>query len=366
MQKQILVLGGTGAMGRPLVNILKRQGLQVTVTSRKERQNEENLTYRQGNAHDDTFLRGLLAENSYDAVVDFMVYNTDEFAARAEWLLDSTKQYVFISSARVYNQSDSAITETTPRLLDSSTDEEYLKTDEYALTKARQENILLNSVHKNWTIVRPSITYNDYRLQLGTLEKENWLYRALHGRSIVFSKDVANKITTNTWGEDVAQGIGAIVAKKEACGEVFHITEPYSHTWQEVLEVYLEVLEKKTGRRPKVVMTEKSDCLAFPWRRYQLIYSRYFNRHFDSSKIGRFLDINDFKDICDGLGNCLEQFLNNPSFDNIDWMLEAMLDRSSCETTPLAEIAGYKNKIKYVLYRYQVPLLLELYKMMKK
>lgn len=101
--------------------------------------------------------------------------------------------------------------------------------------------------------------------------------------------------------------------------------------------MYLDILEKRTGQCPKVVMTEKSDCLAFPWRRYQLIYSRYFNRHFDSSKIGRFVDINDFKDIHDGLENCLEQFLKNPSFGNIDWALESMLDRSSGATTPLAE-----------------------------
>ena len=85
-----------------------------------------------------------------------------------------------------YANENGRITEKSKRLLDVCTDEEYLKTDEYALTKVRQENILLSSGKKNWTIIRPYITYNVERLQLGVYEKENWLYRALHGRSIVF------------------------------------------------------------------------------------------------------------------------------------------------------------------------------------
>ena len=53
-------------------------------------------------------------------------------------------------------------------------------------------------------------------MQLGVLEKEGVFYRALHGRSIVFSRDIADKITTMTWGHDVAEGIAAIVNQAEA------------------------------------------------------------------------------------------------------------------------------------------------------
>ena len=56
------------------------------------------------------------------------------------------------------------------------------------LTKALQENLLRASGYKNWTIVRPYITFSDIRLQLGVYEKEQWLYRALQGRAIVSRK----------------------------------------------------------------------------------------------------------------------------------------------------------------------------------
>lgn len=362
MAKQILVLGGTGAMGKPLVEKLVGMGHEVTVTTRSNHPDTERLHYRQGSAREEVFLYPLLEEVKWDAVVDFMVYNTSEFAGRAEKILSLVKQYIFISSARVYAQSDNPITEETPRLLDTSRDEEYLRTDEYALTKARQENILINSRYKNWTIIRPSITYNDYRLQLGVLEKENWLYRALHGRSIVFSQDIADKITTMTWGQDVADGIASVVAKPTACGEIYHVTEQHSERWQEVLTIYLNTIQQITGKRPNVIMTKKSDCFVFPGRKYQIIYCRYFNRHFDSSKIGHFTNVEGFKRADAGLAECLRNFLQNPVFRNIDWCLEGVLDRSSKEVTPLSEIDGVKNKLKYLMYRYQVPGIFGLYK----
>ena len=60
------------------------------------------------------------------------------------------------------------ITEESERLLDTSIDQDFLSTDEYSLTKARQEDILQSSKQKNWTIIRPYITYGTSRLQLGT------------------------------------------------------------------------------------------------------------------------------------------------------------------------------------------------------
>lgn len=190
-QQKVLLLGGTGAMGAHLAKVLAQQGKQVDVTTRRERNDAERIHYIRGNAHDTTFVSKLLSAGDYDAVVDFMVYNTLEFKARVGMMLGGTRQYVFLSSSRVYADSKSPIKEDeTPRLLDNCKDPEYLATDEYALTKARQEDVLRNSGRNNWTIIRPYITYSEIRLQLGPLEKEAWLFRAMTGRTIVFSKDI--------------------------------------------------------------------------------------------------------------------------------------------------------------------------------
>jgi nucleoside-diphosphate-sugar epimerase len=360
----ILVLGGTGAMGRPLVSMFSKEN-KVYVTSRKSHPSSENIEYILGDAKDLLFLGRILSENHYDAVVDFMVWSK-EFEVVSKLLLDHTNQYVFISSARVYAQSDKAITEQTPRLLDVSEDKEYLSTNEYALAKAREEDILFHSGKRNFTIVRPTITYNRSRLQLGVLEKENWLYRALHGRSIVFSKDIASKLTTMTYGDDVATGIISLIGKEKALGEVFHITCPEALLWSEVLNIYLSVLEKHLGRRPRVILTEKSTNLKFKNRVYQVIYCRYFNRSFDNAKVGRFCNINDFSPPQIGLANCLEQFLENPVFQGIEWELEAVNDRVAGERTPLSEITSKRAKIYYLIYRYNLKFILPVLKLIRR
>lgn len=351
----ILVLGGTGAMGRPLVSQLSVAN-DVFVTTRKKyspQQKKQNVTYLTGNAKDMSFLTAALQSRHWDAVVDFMIWGA-EFKVVLPLMLDSTNQYIFISSARVYAKSDAPITEETPRLLNVSDDNEYLKTNEYALAKAREEDMLFHSGRNNYTIVRPTVTYNSHRLQLGVLEMENWLYRALHDRSIVFSNDIADKITTMTHGDDVARGIASLIGKEGALGEAFHITSSISLPWNDVLDIYLSVLEKHLGHRPHVVMTDKSTNLKFKNRIYQVIYCRYFNRTFDNDKISRFCDVSSFIEPYSGLADCLEKFLENPTFRDMNWKLEAINDKAAGEWTPLSEIPTMSGKIDYMAYRYNL------------
>src|SRR5690606_16372474 len=239
-------------MGVHLSELLK-QGHEVFITTRKPQSDRDDVTYLVGNARDDKFLTDLLKVR-WDAIIDFMVYRTDELKNRLHILLKNTTHYVFLSSARVFANSSSDLIETAPRLLDVSEDTDYLSTDEYALTKARQENLLINSAYDNWTIVRPYITYGENRLQLGVLEKEEWLYRALKGRTIIFCEEMMEKKTTLTYGFDVSQVIANLIGKPEAKKETYNITASISITWGEVLELYVSEILKATGKKPKVIL----------------------------------------------------------------------------------------------------------------
>lgn len=347
---KILLLGGTGAMGVHLGKILAEKKHQVFITSRKSCPADGNIQFIQGNAHDDHFIHSLLTEQ-WDVIVDFMIYNTSEFEKRLQGLLAGTRQYIFLSSSRVYAESVDPITEDSPRLLDVCQDQEYLKTDEYALTKARQEDMLRNSGARNWTIVRPYITFGEARLQLGTLEKEHWLAPCLWGMPIVFSKDIISKKTTLTYGYDVARGIAALCGQEEALGEAFHITGSQSFTWQEIFDLYLDILEKHLGRRPPVLLTEKSMQLSSVGK-YQVLYDRLYDRTFDNSKICRFMPEESFHDVLEKLRACLEAFLVNPTFLPIGVAQQAQRDRICKVHTPLHFWDSWKKKIKYLLARY--------------
>lgn len=366
----ILLLGGTGAMGCHLTEILSADiNNHLTVTSRRHRESKGNIHFIEGNAHDNAFIQKLL-QDEWDVIVDFMVYTTDEFKNRIGLLLEACGQYVFLSSSRVYADSETAITETSNRLLDVCDDKGYLSTDEYALTKARQENVLRESGKNNWTIIRPYITFAENRLQLGVLELQGWLYRALLGNTIVFSEDIAQKYTTLTYGYDVARGIASIIGKDSAFGRAFHITVSDSMKWKDVLELYINVIESETGNRPKVKMLEKHPYISKANRCYQVIYDRWYDRRFDNSAISEFIDTSSFLSTEDGIKKALTTFIrNNPELKfPLNPSHEGTYDRITGEHTDLSLFDGKKSKLKYILSRYfpsVVPFLRDIKRLIK-
>ena len=352
---KILVLGGTGAMGAYLAPILACGGNEVFVTTRSERRSENNkLHYLQGNAHAVSFLHEIL-KSRYDVIIDFMSYETEEFRERYHIFLDSAEQYIFLSSSRVYADSKTPIKEESPRLLDAVDNRVYLQTDEYALAKARQENMLAESGKENWTIVRPYITYSDERLQLGIYEKELWLYRVLHGQTIVFPKDMAEHITTLTFGEDVARGIVALVGNQQAHGQTVHITTNETIRWGNVVELYQKVFLDVTGKQMKVKYIDSAQQLRKDlFNQYQIKYDRMLDRMFDNSKIMCLAKNNlSFVSPKEGIEKCFREFLNNPSFR---WLpsakITAWTDLTVQEKTPLKYFPNWEKRTKYIVGRY--------------
>jgi len=358
---KVLLLGGTGAMGVALAPILINQGYDVYITTRSNRvSNNEHLIYVQGDAHNTTFLKETL-RNSFDAVVDFMSYTSNEFQSRVELLLNNTKQYIFLSSSRVYN-STPIITEKSPRLLDSINDNDYLKTDEYALAKAREEDLLLKSDRQNWTIIRPYVTYNDNRLQLTILEKDMWLDRAFRGKKILYFDQFSNHEATMTHGHDVAKLMSFIICNSNAYGQIYHVTTDEHHSWKYIFKEYCRDIEEVTGNKPRVVISHSDKDLSnfgrISGRTWQIKYDRLFDRIFDNSKITEqansdfsFIPMKQGFKTC--IGNYYEQCKQDESACQIlDYKIEGFLDRLTREKEPLSSIAGTKDRIKYFAFRY--------------
>lgn len=355
---KVLVFGGTGAIGTPVVQLLIEHGHEVYVTSRRKRESKNpRLHYIFGNAMDLKFLQSILGDNRYDVLIDFMAYTTDQFHQRYEYLLNHVGKLFYFSSSRVYADVDlKQITEESPRLLDICKDADYLATDEYALQKARQENMFFESKQNNWTIIRPYVTYNTERLQLGVQEKEEWLYRAIHGRSIVFTQDIADRITSLTYGLDAAERIVKLAETDDASnGQVYHIATEEKITWNEILLLYVETLTEILGRPQKYKVLSTSKRYAKYNRYWQIKYDRLYNRVFDSSKIQSVTGNMEFTQIKEGLKKSLTEFLQGErkfKTQDINWLSQGFFDKVCHEKTSLSEIPGGKNKVKYLMARY--------------
>ncbi len=71
---KVLIFGGTGAIGIPVVQLLAERGHEVYVTSRKSK--KLGLHYICGNDMDLEFVKSILGDHQYDVLIDFMAYMT--------------------------------------------------------------------------------------------------------------------------------------------------------------------------------------------------------------------------------------------------------------------------------------------------
>lgn len=352
MNKKVLILGGTGVIGKYVAELLSEQNYDVFVTSRKSRENTR-ITYLKGNAHDVQFLRNTISMYDWESVVDFMSYKTSEFSLIAKEIIPNVKQYIFTSSARIFAPSQEPITENTSRLIDVLLDSDYIMTDDYPLAKARQEDIVKSYVNNNWTIIRPSIIYGPERLQLPIGEKEDWLRRALCGKKIIFPKAAENIYTTMLSGEDAAKSISQLVGNENALGECFNIAGTDSITWGTVLKTYRNVLLEYDIPVEIEYIENEMDLIKYTGTLYQYKYARGVNRVFDNSKIFRLTGEIQYKNTNLGLAESLRILLDNQPLNlAISWKKEACFDRISHEKSKVSDFSSFNTYLKYFLGRY--------------
>lgn len=286
MKNRVLVLGGTGALGSYLVPELLRLGHRVDVVSLdRVSSNNPDLSFETADAKNLDFLRRVLSKD-YDAVVDFMGYSTAEFAQRCALFLHNTRQYMFLSSYRVYAGVDAPIREDTPRLLDVSTDAEFLASDDYALEKARQEDLLQASGQTNWTILRPAITFSSRKFQLTTMEANSFVCRALDGKTVVLPEIAMEKQATLNWSGDTGKMMARLVLNPAALGQCYTVSTAEHHTWREFAEYYRELLGMKYITADTESFLEIFDQGSL-FGRWRLMYDRAFHRVVDNRKILR-------------------------------------------------------------------------------
>lgn len=289
MEKKVLVMGGTGAMGKYLVPKLAGRGYHVDVVSLDLLPDQKNIRYIQGNIMDDHVLEYQL-QKGYDGIVDFMVYPTEHFKTRHKLLLENTDHYIFLSSYRVFGEGPLPITEKSPQLLDMIQDADFLASDNYALRKSRGEDILEQSIYENWTVVRPAITYSQKRAQLVTLELHHILAAMREKRPVLLPEAAKNIQGTMTWAGDVAEMQARLLFNPSAKLQAFNVTTAEHNTWEQVAEMYKQIyglsyewvdtetyLEAKAKYDKGGRVTNGS--------RWQLSYDRLYNRVMDNSKI---------------------------------------------------------------------------------
>ena len=241
--KRVLLIAGTGTLGASAYPELVKLGCRVDVISLEDyRSVTPRLDFIRASADTDYVAKFFAERGRYDAVVDFIhTPDIEALRRRMDVILANTDQFVYLSSYRTYADRDRVVTEATPQWLDVTKDPKFLAEDDYAIPKAKGERYLTSLGTKNWTIIRPIISFTHFRLDLVTVGAYAILYRTAAGKACVLPEEVRDKHCGVTWGGNTGLQIAHLIGKEAALGEAFTLGVDEGLTWGDVARFYEEL-----------------------------------------------------------------------------------------------------------------------------
>ncbi len=223
----VLFVGGTGQISLPCVEKAVAAGHDVSVFNRGQRDAglPEGVTSIVGDMRDPASYRGALGGKRFDVVAQFMVFTPEQLQQDLEVFAGNTGQYVFISSASVYDKSNHYVVKegVTPV---------HNPFWAYSQAKIACETLLEGARNLPWTIVRPSHTV---LTGLPTMVGEGDVIprRMLQGKPVFVAGD-GTAPWTLTRSVDFANPFIGLFGKSKAIGEDFHITGDMAWTWTQI------------------------------------------------------------------------------------------------------------------------------------
>ncbi len=279
---KVLFIGGTGNISSAVSRLCVAKGMELHHLNR----GKTNCAIDGAVPHigdiNDKYLPAPIPDINWDCVVDWVAFTAADAERDISLFRGKTKQYVFISSASVYQKppANPVITESTP-----------LSNPfwEYSRNKIRCENIL-NEAYRNFefpvTIVRPSLTYDTViPVAIGGFDEYTIAGRILKDEKIIVHGN-GTSLWTVTHSEDFARGFIGIIGNVHALGHSFHITSDEILTWNQIYNILAGAL----GREPKIVhIPSDFICRADSSLTGTLLGDKSESAIFDNSKIKSFV-----------------------------------------------------------------------------
>ncbi|MBP1649384.1 MAG: NAD-dependent epimerase/dehydratase [Bacteroidetes bacterium] len=230
---KVLFIGGTGNISRSVslgcvargmdLHLLTRGTRDVTIPGARVMRADINAT---------NDIQPLLEAHHWDAVVDWIAFTPEDIERDIGLFQGRTNQFVFISSASVYQKPPAhpVITESTPLLNPFW---------EYSRRKIACEERLNRAYRDDGfpiTIVRPSHTYDTViPLSIGGWTEYTPIERIRKGQPLIVHGD-GTSLWTVTHSEDFAKGFIGLLGHPRAIGEAFHITSDEILTWNQIYQ----------------------------------------------------------------------------------------------------------------------------------
>ena len=235
---KVLFIGGTGIISSACSGLAIERGIDLYLLNRGQsiRPAHPQARHLVGDIRQPNTIKDLLSEYTFDVVVNWVAYVPQHIATDLYLFRGRTGQYIFISSATVYQTPPARlpITEETP-----------LSNPiwEYAQNKIACEQLLMSAYNEEdfpVTIVRPSHTYD--RTHLPIRGDYTTVMRMRQGKKVIVHGD-GSSLWTLTHHVDFARGFIGLLGNPLAIGEAFHITSDEVLTWNKIYELTAQAVE---------------------------------------------------------------------------------------------------------------------------
>ena len=230
---KVLFIGGTGNISTSVSRLAVERGIDLYLLNRGERKiNIPGANSIKADIHQPRLVSRLLKTHTFDAVVDWISYEPADIERDIELFRSKTQQFIFISSASVYQRPvlNPIITEGTPLANPFW---------EYARLKIACEERLMQAYRSDGfpvTIVRPSLTYDMYfPIAIGGWNTYTLVDRMKRGQPIIVHGD-GSSIWVVTHAEDLAVGFVGLLGHPNTIGHAFHITSDELLTWNQIYQ----------------------------------------------------------------------------------------------------------------------------------
>jgi len=283
---RVLFIGGTGVISTACTALAAGRGIDLTLLNRGRQAvnlpaGVKTLT---ADIDDAEAAQRAIGGSSFDVVVDWIAFTPAQVERDIHLFRGRVRQYIFISSASVYQKpaTQYLITESTPLA------NPYW---EYSRNKIACEERLMRAYREEgfpFTIVRPSHTYGDTKFALAFSSSAGpftVVDRMRRGKKVIVPGDGSSLwvITHNT---DFAKGFVGLLGHEQAVGHAFHITTDEVMAWDQ----FYQIVAAAAGVRPNLVHIPSdfiSACL--PDARGGLTGDKSVSVVFDNTKIKRFV-----------------------------------------------------------------------------
>ena len=282
---KILFLGGSGVISRAATQLTLAAGHELWLLNRGQRRPIPGTHALVADLTDLASVRTALRGHTWDVVVQWIAFTPDDIRRDVALFRDSTRQYLFISSASVYQKplAHYLITESTPRINPHW---------EYSRQKIAAEQVLEAAHHSSafpGVIVRPSLTYGEDQIPL-VLNSwgQSWtaIDRLRRGAPVIIPGD-GNSLWTITHNTDFAQGLVGLFGQPATLGEAFHITSDEVLTWNQIFQHAADAAGVAAPRFVHIPSDFLISCV--PALEGTLLGDKAVSAVFDNAKIKRFV-----------------------------------------------------------------------------